>query len=186
MQKINYLPPSLFIILILSLMSCKDRIVDKLRPETVQFLTHQETARCACLDIYGADFLKKTNDGIEYVKELPNRYNLDSLKISEIYTIKVELVGSMSIIKTVTNCIAQKTPQMDQFMGMMVQYDLKEVLGIDSTMSEQEQLNLMNRPSLEVLDELCSQHKEAVLKLQDFLSAAQELPPTLQKVLTED
>jgi hypothetical protein len=179
MQKIN--PSlSLLLILILSLIGCQDRVVDKLRPETVQFLTNQETARCTCLDMYGDEFYKKTNAGVSYIKGLSAKYNLDSLKVSEVYAIKLELVRAMTIIKTVSECIAQKTPQMDQFLGMMVQYDLKEVLGIDSTMSQQEQYELMNIPNLQILDDLCPQHKKSVQKLHEMITAAQILPPGLQ------
>lgn len=160
--------------------SCKGRVVDQLRPETVEFLTNQESARCVCLDMYGDDFLKKINKGIDYIKSLPTQYNMDSLSMAQVYAIKLELVSCMSIVKTVSNCIAEKTPQIDQFMGMLMQEDLRVVLKIDSTMSEQERLALMNVPSIEVLEDLCPQHKAAVLKLQELIDAAQILPPGLQ------
>ncbi|BDS13750.1 hypothetical protein [Aureispira anguillae] len=180
MQNFNFLLFFLIFFTILLVSSCKNRVIDQLRPETVTFLSNQEKARCACLDTYGKEFLKKTNNGISYINSLEATYNLDSLSLSELYEIKLQLVSFMSIVKTVSNCVAQKTPPIDQFTGMLMQEDLKVVLEIDSTMSEQEQLERMNVPSLELLDEYCPQHKEAVLKLQELIHAAQILPPGLQ------
>lgn len=156
-------------------------MVDQLRPETVAFLTDQEQARCSCLDTYGAEFLKKINKGILYINELPKEYDLKNLSTSELYQIKIKLAGFMSIVQTVSKCIGERTTnQIDQFTGMFIQEDLKVVLEIDSTLSEQEQLERMNRPSIELLDEFCPQHTEAVLKLQELINAAQILPPGLQ------
>lgn len=161
--------------------SCKNRVIDQLRPETVSFLTDQEQARCACLDIYGKEFLKKTNKGIIYIKALPEQYDLENLSISELYEIKIKMVSFMSIIKTVSKCVGERTTtQIDQFTGMLIQEDLRVVLEIDSTLSEQEELERRNQPSLELLDEFCPQHKEAVLKLQELIEVAQILPPELQ------
>lgn len=178
-MKFNFLTCFFAIFLIFALHSCKNRTIDQLRPETVEFLTNQETARCACLDLYGKEFLRKMNKGIPHIKELKDRYNLENLTQAEVYKIRLELVSYTSIIKTVSTCIGEKTPPVDQFMGMFIQEDLKVVLGIDSTMTEQEQLTTMNQPTLELLDDLCPQHKEAVLKLQELLDAAQGLPPSL-------
>lgn len=145
------------------------------------FLTDQEQARCSCLDTYGAEFLKKINKGILYINKLPKEYDLKNLSTSELYQIKIKLAGFMSIVQTVSKCIGERTTnQIDQFTGMFIQEDLKVVLEIDSTLSEQEQLERMNRPSIELLDEFCPQHTEAVLKLQELINAAQILPPGLQ------
>lgn len=180
MQNYNFPIISLIFFIFFFLSACKNRIIDQLRPETVTFLSNQEQARCACLDIYGEEFLKKTNKGIDYIKSLDEQYNLDSLTFSERHDIKLRLISFMTIVKTVSNCIAQKTPPVDQFTGMLMQEDLKAVLGIDSTMSEQEQLERMNIPSLELLEEYCPKHQEAVLKLQEMIRVAQVLPPGLQ------
>lgn len=163
-----------------SLSSCKGRVLDDLRPETVDFLMGQETARCACLDIHGAEFIKKMNKGIAYIKSLPSIYNMDSLSVAEMYAIKLELVSCMSIVKTVSSCIAEKTPPIDQFTGMLMQEDLRVVLQLDSTMTEAERSELINIPSMEMLEELCSKHQEAVLKLQELIKEAQILPLGLQ------
>ena len=178
-MKLNFFTWIFAIFLIIALNSCKNRTVDKLRPETVEFLTNQETARCNCLDLYGKEFLRKMNKGILHIKGLKDRYKLDELTQAQVYAIRLELVGYMSIIKTVSACIGEKTPPVDQFTGMFIQEDLKVVLGIDSSMTEEEQLKLMNQPSLEILDDLCPEHKEAVLKLQELLEVAQVLPPSL-------
>lgn len=163
------------------LSSCKNRVIDQLRPETVSFLTDQEQARCTCLDMYGKEFLEKTNKGISYINSLSEQYDMENLSVSELYAIKIKLVGFMSIIKTVSKCVGERTTnQIDQFTGMLIQEDLRVVLEIDSTLSDQEELERMNRPSLELLDEFCPQHKEAVLKLQELINAAQVLPPGLQ------
>ena len=155
--------------------------MDQLRPETVSFLTDQEQARCTCLDMYGKEFLDKTNKGIFYINTLPKQYDLENLSVSELYEIKIKLVGFMSIVKTVSKCVGERTTnQIDQFTGMLIQEDLKVVLEIDSTLSEQEELERMNQPSLELLDEFCPKHKEAVLKFQELINAAQILPPELQ------
>lgn len=155
--------------------------MDQLRPETVSFLTDQEQARCTCLDIYGKEFVQKTNKGISYINALPEQYNLENLSVSELYQIKIKLIGFMSIVKTVSKCVGERTTnQIDQFTGMLIREDLRVVLEIDSTMSEQKELELMNQPSLELLDEFCPQHKEAVLKLQELIEAAKILPLGLQ------
>lgn len=180
MQNFNFLALSLFIFSIITLSSCKNRVIDKLRPETITILTNQEQARCSCLDIYGASFAEKTNKGITYINSLSEHYNLDSLSISETYAIKLELARVMSIVSTVSTCIAQKTPPIDQLNGMIMQEDLKVVLAIDSTMSEQEQLDRMNIPGLELLEEFCPQHTGTIIKFQEFIKIAATLPPELQ------
>jgi hypothetical protein len=181
MQNFNCSIFYLFIFCFFFISSCKNRVIDQLRPETVAFLTDQEHARCACLDIYGKEFLKKTNKGILYIKSLPEQYDLEKLSVSDLYAIKLKLVGFMSIVKTVSKCVGERTTnEIDQFTGMFIQEDLRVVLKIDSTLSEQEELERMNQPSLELLDEFCPQHKEAVLKLQELINAAKILPPGLQ------
>jgi len=163
------------------LSSCKNSVIDQLRPETVSFLTDQEQARCACLDIYGTEFLNKTNKGISYIKALPEQYDLENLSVSQLYAIKIKLVGFMSIVKIVSKCVNERTSTpIDQFTGMLIKEDLRVVLKIDSTLSEQEELARMNQPSLELLEEFCPQHKEAVLKLQELIEVAQILPLGLQ------
>jgi len=179
----NFNCPILFLLFFIFFIfsSCKNRVVDQLRPETVSFLTDQEQARCTCLDMYGKEFLDKTNKGIFYINTLPKQYDLENLSVSELYEIKIKLVGFMSIVKTVSKCVGERTTnQIDQFTGMLIQEDLKVVLEIDSTLSEQEELERMNQPSLELLDEFCPKHKEAVLKFQELINAAQILPPELQ------
>ena len=171
---------SLLLLIISFTTSCGERVVDKLRPETIQFLTNQEQARCACLDMYGADFIKKVSAATTYINGLPQKYNLDSLTQAQFYQINLDLVSAMSIVKTVSTCIGERTPQIDQFTGMLMQEDLRVVLKLDSSMTEQQRLELINVPSIELLEEFCPKHKEAVLKLQEMIKAAQVLPPGLQ------
>jgi hypothetical protein len=54
------------------------------------------------------------------------------------------------------------------------------VLQLDSTLSDQEYLRRLNRPGLEVLEELCPEHKEAVERFQDLIEAARILPAEFQ------
>lgn len=180
MQNFNFLFLSWIFFGIITFSSCKNRVIDKLRPETVTFLTNQEEARCSCFDIYGKEFLQKTNNGIIYINSLKDEYDLDNLPTADFYKIRLQLARFMSIVKTVSACVGKKTPPIDQLDGMLIQEDLKFVLEIDSSMSEQEQLERMNIPSLELLDEFCPQHKEAVIKLQELIKTAQVLPPGLQ------
>lgn len=181
MQNFNCFKLFLLFFIFFILSGCKNRIVDQLRPETISFLTNQEQARCTCFDTYGAEFTKQTNKGISYINSLPEQYDLENLSTSEFYKIKIKMAGFMSIVKIVSQCVGeQTTSQIDQFTGMLIQEDLKVVLEIDSTMSEQEQLERMNKPSIELLEEFCPEHKEAVLKLQELINAAQILPPGLQ------
>lgn len=176
----QYIKNILFLLIILFTTSCGERIVDKLRPETIQFLTNQEQARCVCLDMYGVDFMTKIDDAIVYINGLPQKYTLDSLTQAQFYQIKLDLVSAMSIVKTVSNCIGERTPPIDQFTGMLMQEDFRVVLKMDSTMTEQQRLELINIPSIELLEEFCPKHKAAVLKLQEMIKAAQILPPGLQ------
>lgn len=168
------------LITILILTSCQGRVVDKLRPETVQFLTNQEQARCTCLDMYGAEFSKKIDAAIIYINDLPKKYNMDSLTQAQFYQINLDLVSAMSIVKTVSSCVGERTPQIDQFTGLLMQEDLRVVLKIDSTMNEEQKMELMNLPTLELLDEYCPQHREAVEKLHEMIRVAKILPPGLQ------
>lgn len=181
MQNFNCSAFFLLFFILFNISSCKNRVIDQLRPETVSFLSDQEQARCTCLDIHGKEFLEKTNKGILYINSLSEQYDMDNLSISELYEIKIKLVSFMSIIKTVSKCVGERTAnQIDQFTGMLIQEDLRVVLEIDSTLTDQEELERMNQPSLELLDEFCPKHKEAVLKLQELINAAQILPPGLQ------
>jgi hypothetical protein len=181
MQNFNFSILFFIIFTFFILSSCENRVIDKLRPETVAFLTAQEQARCTCLDMYGKEFLEKTNKGISYINSLPEQYDLEKLSVSDLYAIKIKLVGFMSIVKTVSKCVGERTTsEIDQFTGMLIQEDLRVVLEIDSTMSEQEELERMNKPSLELLDEFCPKNKEAVLKLQELINVAQILPLGLQ------
>jgi hypothetical protein len=166
--------------IVLNTLSCKNRIVDKLLPETQQFLTSQEMSRCSCLDQHGKNFSKEIKKGIDYINTLPEIYNLDSLKLSEFYAIKLELVDAMSMIKILTSCVNEKAQQIDQFTGMLIQEDLRVVLQIDSNMTEQQKFKRMNVPGMELIEELCPQHKEAMLKFYEMINVAEILPPGLQ------
>ena len=169
-----------FACVILSTLSCKNRIVDKLLPETQQFLTTQEKSRCTCLNQHGKNFSKEITKGIDYIKTLPEIYDLDSLKLSEFYAIKLELVDAMSMIKILTSCVNENTQQIDQFTGMLIQEDLRVVLQIDSNMTEQQKFEKMNIPGMELTEEFCPQHKEAMLKFYEMIKASEVLPPGLQ------
>ena len=180
MKNFKWFRICLFIFISINILGCKNRVIDKLLPETQQFLISQEQSRCACLDLYGERFVEALNSSLAYIYGLPEQYDLDSLKVSDFYAIKLELVDAMSMIKTLTSCINSKTATMDQFSGLLIQEDLRVVLGIDSSMTEQEKFDRMNIPGLELTDEFCPQHKKAMLKFYEMIRAAQILPPGLQ------
>lgn len=178
----NFRSRSLFFALnaIFFLAACESRLVDQLRPETQEFLANQEEARCTCLEMYGEEMLHKINQGIEHIESFSEQYDLEQLTPEQAHTIKLRLIPTTSMIKTVSACIQKRTPPIDELTGLLIQEDLRVVLQLDSTLSEQEQLQRMNQPSLELLDERCPQHKDAVLRMQDLIEAAQVLPPGLQ------
>ncbi len=160
--------------------SCETSIFSQLRPETQHFLNNQEQARCNCLDQYGKDFVQKMDEGILYINSLEEQYDLQKLSISDRYQIKIGLIPATSMIKTISNCIAKKTADVDELTGLLIQEDLRVVLQLDSTLSDQEHLRRINQPSLEVLGSLCAEHQKAVERLQDLIEAARILPPELQ------
>lgn len=160
--------------------SCESSIFSQLRPETQEFLRNQEQARCVCLEQYGQNFVQKMEEGISYINGLPAQYDLNNLSIADRYQIKVGLIPVTSLVKTVSNCIARRTAQVDELTGLLIQEDLRVVLQLDSTLSDQEHLRRVNQPSLELLDELCTAHTMAVERLQDLMEAATILPPELQ------
>lgn len=160
--------------------SCEPTIFSQLRPETQQFLINQEEARCVCLNQYGDDFRKKMDEGILYIENLSEQYDLKNLSPLEMAQIKIGLVPATSFIKTVSNCIAKRTPELDELTGLLIQEDLRVVLELDSTLSDQEHLRKLNQPSLEVLEANCPEQVEAVTKIQDLIEAASILPPELQ------
>lgn len=178
----NFSRPFYFLLFakVLFFSSCEPTVFSQLRPETKEFLTNQEQARCVCLDQYGRDFVKKINSSVLYINGLSEQYDLQNLSISDRYQIKVGLIPATSLVKTVSNCIAQRTPPIDELTGLLIQEDLRVVLKLDSTLSDQEYLRRINKPSLEVLGKLCAQHKEAVISLQNLTEAARILPPELQ------
>ena len=53
--------------------------IDKLMPDTVAFLEHQEKARCACLEVHGEAFYEKMEESIAFMKEMPQKYELNNL-----------------------------------------------------------------------------------------------------------
>ena len=160
--------------------SCEPTIFSQLRPETQNFLNNQERARCACLDQYGQDFVQKMDEGIIYINRLSEHYDLQKLSISDRYQIKIGLIPATSMIKTISNCIAKRTVDIDELTGLLIQEDLRVVLKLDSTLSDQEHLRRMNQPSLELLGNFCPKHKKAVERLQELIEAARILPPELQ------
>jgi hypothetical protein len=170
----------LLLLEILFFSSCESSIFSQLRPETQTFLRNQEQARCNCLDQYGQNFQNKMNEAIFYINGLSEQYDLDNLSVSESYQIKIGIIPATSLVKTVSKCIGEKTPQIDQLTGMLIQEDLRVVLQLDSTLSDQEYLRRLNRPGLEVLEELCPEHKEAVERFQDLIEAARILPAEFQ------
>lgn len=180
MQNFNRLLYFLLFFQIFIFFSCESSIFSQLRPETQEFLRNQEQARCTCLEQYGKNFVQKLDEGIIYINGLEEQYDLENLSISDHYQIKVGLIPVTSLIKTVSNCIAQRTPQVDELTGLLIQEDLRVVLQLDSTLSDREHLKRVNQPSLELLDELCTEHKLAVERLQDLMDAATILPPALQ------
>ncbi|MGH1337615.1 MAG: hypothetical protein ACRBFS_15950 [Aureispira sp.] len=143
-------------------------------------MNNQEQARCNCLDQYGKDFVQKMDEGILYINSLEEQYDLQKLSISDRYQIKIGLIPATSMIKTISNCIAKKTADVDELTGLLIQEDLRVVLQLDSTLSDQEHLRRINQPSLEVLGSLCAEHQKAVERLQDLIEAARILPPELQ------
>lgn len=169
-----------FFFKIFLLSSCEPTVFSQLRPETQQFLLQQEEARCACLNQYGEDFIKKMDEGIIYIKGLSKQYDLKNLSPLEEAQIKIGLVPATSFIKTVSNCIAKRTPEVDELTGLLIQEDLRVVLELDSTLSDQEHLRKLNQPSIEVLEANCPEQVKAVTRLQDLIEAASVLPPSLQ------
>lgn len=161
-------------------MSCESRVIDQLRPETQAFLGQQEQARCTCLEIYGDELLNNINTGIEHIQNFSQEYDLQNLTAAQRHTIKLQLIPTTSMIKTVSACIAQRTPPIDQLTGLLIKEDLRVVLQLDSALTDQERLERMNQPTLEVLDDLCPKYKQTVVRLQDLIRTAQVLPTELQ------
>lgn len=159
---------------------CESSVVEQLRPETQAFLGQQEQARCTCLEIYGDKMLENINTGIEHIQNFAQQYDLQHLTPAQRHDIKLRLIPTTSMIKTVSACIAQRTPPIDQLTGLLIKEDLRVVLELDSTLTEQERLERMNQPSLEILDDLCPKYKQAVVRLQDLIREAQVLPAELQ------
>lgn len=161
-------------------MSCESRVIEQLRPETQAFLGQQEQARCTCLEIYGDQLLDNINAGIEHIQNFSQEYDLQNLTAAQRHNIKLQLIPTTSMIKTVSACITQRTPPIDQLTGLLIKEDLRVVLQLDSTLTEQERLERMNQPTLEILDDLCPKYKQAVVRLQDLIRTAQVLPSELQ------
>ena len=173
--------PCFFVLLLLFFLSaCKSRIVDELRPETREFLEQQEQARCTCLEMYGEEMLQKINTGIDHIKAFSQQYNLENLSPEQTHHIKLRLIPTTSMIKTVSACIGQRTPPIDELTGLLIQEDLRVVLQLDSTLTDQERLIRMNQPTLELLDDYCPNYKEAVVRLQHLIDVAKVLPEGLQ------
>lgn len=162
------------------LTACESRKIDQLRPETQAFLQQQEQARCTCLEIYGDEMVTKINKGISYIESIAKRHDLQQLSEAQRHEIKLRLIPTTSMIKTVTACVAQRTPPIDELTALLIREDLRVVLDLDSTLSEQEYLERMNEPSLEALEEHCPDYQKAVVRLQDLIRVAQVLPPELQ------
>ncbi len=163
--------------------SCEQGVISQLRPETVDFLTHQEQARCTCLDQHGERFLTKMDEGITFIKQLPNQYNLDSIGPKEIAIIKGGMAGFESNMIMVMQCINNRTSatyQSNQLDQMLIAEDLRVVLQLDSSKTESERIERLNKPSLELMDEYCPQHKDVLLKMQEFLKVAEILPEGLK------
>jgi hypothetical protein len=171
---------SLFILL---LTGCKNRIVDQLRPETVEFLEHQEKARCSCLQEHGENFIQKMDDGITLMKGLPDSYDLNNLSPRDVTTIRAGLSGFEGTMRMLMPCIQQRTQQKyqsDQLTQMLIAEDFRVVLQLDSAKTDQEKMERMNAPTMEVMREICPDQVPIVLKMQEFLEVAQILPPELQ------
>lgn len=180
MQNFNFFYAAGLFFCTFFLFGCKKRWVDQLRPETIAFLQSQEQARCACLEQYGNSFYEKMDKGLSYIKDLPAHYNLDSLSISEIYAIRLELARSTAVIKGVTTCVGQRTTPIDQFTAAFIQEDLRVVLQLDTSMTEIERIAKLNLPSIELLEEYCPEHARSLKDLEALIAAAAELPESLQ------
>lgn len=170
-------------LLLVVLSSCQDRTVDKLRPESIEFLEHQEKARCACLREHGNGFLEKMEDGIQMMKDLPNQYDLNNLSPREVTIIRGGLSGFEGTMRVLMPCIQQKTAQKyqsDQLTQMLIAEDFRVVLELDSAKTDQEKMERMNIPTLELMEDLCPEHIPTILKMQEFLEVAKVLPPELQ------
>ncbi len=173
----------IFLILILILNSCQDRVVDKLRPETLDFLEKQEQARCYCLDKHIDHFMLKMEEGIVFMKKLPEQYDLKNLSPKDKVIIQGGLGGFEGAMIGLMNCIRsemEKSYQSDQLTQMLIAEDFRVVLALDSAKTANEKMERMYIPSLEIMEQLCPEHKKAIIKLQEFLKVAEILPPELQ------
>lgn len=180
-MKINALLCLLFLTILYT--SCKNRTVDKLRPESIEFLEHQEAARCACLKEHGDGFLEKMEAGIQMMKDLPNQYDLNNLSPREITIIRGGLSGFEGTMRVLMPCIQQKTAQnyqSDQLTQMLIAEDFRVVLELDSAKTDQDKMERMNIPTLEIMEDLCPEYIPTIQKMQEFLEVAKVLPPQLQ------
>ena len=167
-------------VILLILCNCSSSNIDRLMPETQQFLMQQESARCQCLDQHGAIFDKNLRKGINYLKKLPLEHPLDSLTLSAFHAIKLGIVDATSIIKIMTECVQTKFTQPDQLTAMLIQEDLRVVLGIDSSMTDQQKFARMNQPGLEIMRSICPEHLEKMNNFYAFIKHSTILPKALQ------
>lgn len=180
MHKRQYLISLLSGGLLFLFFSCTDSRFDQLMKETQDFLIQQEKARCTCLDQHGKVFSKNLKEGIRYLEQLPQKYSLDSLKLSEYHAIKLGIVEATSILKILTNCVQSKIQPPDQLTAMLIQEDLKVILAIDSSLSEQQKFELMNQPGREIMQKICPQHLDKMDQFNTFIQRSTILPKGLQ------
>ena len=122
-------------------------------------------------------------EGIAFMKKMPQEYNMDNLLPQDLASIRAGIAGSEAMMKIIMPCIQMKTQEKyktDQLTQMLIAQDFKVVIELDSAKTEIERQERMLLPSLEMMDELCPQHKKVVTRLQEFLRTAELLPPSLQ------
>lgn len=180
MSRKSFFHPFMLLFAVLTITACADNIVDKLMPETQHFLTQQEKARCSCLEQHGKTFEKKIKEGIQFIENSVDKYNIDSLSIEQFYAIRLGIVEATSQIKILTECIQPKVEQPDQLTAMLIQEDLRVVLNIDSTFSEQQKFEAMNKPGSAIMQNICPQHLDKMELFYQFIQLSTQLPKGLQ------
>jgi hypothetical protein len=63
---------------------------------------------------------------------------------------------------------------------MLIQEDLRVVLGIDSSMTDQQKFARMNQPGLEIMRSVCPEHLEKMNNFYAFIKHSTILPKAFQ------
>ncbi len=170
-------------LLFLFLTACQQRKIDQLLPDTVVFLEHQAEARCHCLELYGDEYIQRLDQGIAFMQAMPQQYNMNNLSPQDLTEIRAGIIGFQSYTLVLSSCIQQRVQpvyQPDELTQALIQYDLKEVLQLDTATTEHQRTVLTNLPSIELMEDYCPDQITALLKMQDFLKLAETLPQELQ------